>query len=411
MKVLFCLCPAERGKVYKMRNNNLDLRQLKWLIAVLYAVTGLVIWHERDTLYQHIPNPFLESDWAIWFLDAVLLILMAALFVFLVQLLRCPPFDQYRFQKFFRQIGLHNHLGEYPSLLSKRPDFQRAHGVIYKIGNIGIPVETLDSKICPNDRSLRIKVNRIEYGRKAKTILIYAVPIRYVKPNIISLGNESCAYELSRLPNLLCVGATGSGKSYALSVILAIYAHYIPNVSITISDYKYSLLPSLAHTSNFYGYNEALKGIELFYTEFQKRLESHDPERNAHVKILLIDEYSALLGSLDKKHQELLKTMVGNLLLMCRSLGMKIIIGMQTAHSENFKAGARDQFHAVLALGNLSKEQKQMLFYDYKDAMNEHNHVGEGYLLIDGKGIERVKIAEIKDMDALCDIIQPAMNR
>ncbi len=144
-----------------MRNNNLDLRRLKWLIAVLYAVTGLVIWHERDTLYQHISNPFLESDWAIWFLDAVLLILMAALFVFLVQLLRCPPFDQYRFQKFFRQIGLHNHLGEYPSLLSKRPDLQRAHGVIYKIGNIGMPVETLDSKICPNDRSLRIKVNRI----------------------------------------------------------------------------------------------------------------------------------------------------------------------------------------------------------------------------------------------------------
>ena len=52
-----------------------------------------------------------------------------------------------------------------------------------------------------------------------------------------------------------------------------------------------------------------------------------------------------------------------------------------------------------------------MLFYDYKDAMNEHNHVGEGYLLIDGKDIERVKIAEIKDMDALCDIIRPAMNR
>ena len=96
---------------------------------------------------------------------------------------------------------------------------------------------------------------------------------------------------------------------------------------------------------------------------------------------------------------------------MSRSLGMKIIIGMQTAHSENFKTGARDQFHGILALGNLSKEQKQMLFSDYKEKMNDHNSVGEGYLLINGKDIERVKISEIKDMESLIKIICPAMNR
>lgn len=394
-----------------MTNKNLDLRLLKWLIAVLYAVTGLIIWHKRDTLYQHIPSPFLESDWTIWFLDAVLLILMAAFFVFLVQLLRCPPFEQYRFQKFFRQRGLHNHLEEYPSLLSKRPDRQKAHGYIYKISNVGIPMETLNNKIRSDERTLRLKITNLDYGRKAKTILIYAIPIKYAKPSVISLDSEIYRDAFCNLPNFLCLGQTGSGKSYAISTILGIYAKHIPNISITIADYKHSLLTPLANTPNYYGYNNAIEGIERFYEEFQERLASHDPERNRQVRLLIIDEYSSLVSSQSKTQGEALRTMVGTLLSMSRGLNMKIAVCTQTGHSEFFKTGARDQFHAVLALGNISKEQKQMLFYDYKDAMNEHNHVGEGYLLIDGKDIERVKIAEIKDMDTLCDIIRPAMNR
>lgn len=394
-----------------MTNKNLDLRLLKWIIAVLYAVTGRIIWHKRDTLYQHIPSPFLESDWTIWFLDAVLLILMAAFFVFLVQLLRCPPFEQYRFQKFFRQRGLHNHLGEYPSLLSKRPDRRKVHGYIYKISNVGIPMETLNNKILSDEHTLRLKITNLDYGKKAKTVLIYAIPIKYAKPSVISLENSVCAGKLCTLPNGLVIGCTGSGKSYALATILGIYVRYIPDISITIADYKYSLLTPLANTPNYYGYNNAIEGIERFYEEFQERLACHDPERNRQVSLLLIDEYSAMINSLEKKEADRIKGMVGSILSMGRQLNIRVIIGMQTAHSEFFKAGARDQFHAVLALGNLSKEQKQMLFYDYKDAMNEHNHVGEGYLLIDGKDIERVKIAEIKDMDALCDIIRPAMNR
>ena len=48
---------------------------------------------------------------------------------------------------------------------------------------------------------------------------------------------------------------------------------------------------------------------------------------------------------------------------------------------------------------------------DFKEKMNEHNGVGEGYLLIDGKDIERVKIAEIKDIEVLIELIRPTMYR
>lgn len=52
-----------------------------------------------------------------------------------------------------------------------------------------------------------------------------------------------------------------------------------------------------------------------------------------------------------------------------------------------------------------------MLFTDYRDKMNERSGLGEGYLLIDGKGIERVKIAPIRDFKSLNDAIRQAMCR
>lgn len=384
---------------------------VKWFLMVVYLIIAIVVWYNREVIYLHMPTFFFETTWFVYFIDAVLLAFIIAIFICLVQMLRCPPSEKLRFQKVFRRIGLHNKLGEYPALLSKKIDKGKKHGYIYKLQNIGIPIDILNNMICPNGRSLHLKVNRIEYGRKAKTILLYAIPDKYMKPEVISIDNGSYAEILCGLPNLLCVGQTGSGKSYAFSVILALYSKHIPDVSITIADYKHSLLMPLAHTQNYYGYDKAVEGISLFYEEFKERLANHDLERNKRVKILLIDEYSALIGSQDKKRAEELKTMIGNMLLMSRSLGMKIIIGTQTAHSENFKTGARDQFHAVLALGNLSKEQKQMLFSDYKEKMNEHNSIGEGYLLINGKDIERVKISKIKDMESLIEIIRPTMNR
>ena len=125
---------------------------------------------------------------------------------------------------------------------------------------------------------------------------------------------------------------------------------------------------------------------------------------------MLIDEYGALISAQDKKAADELKTMVGNMLFMGRSLGIRVLIGIQRADAEYFKSGARDQFCAILALGKLSKEQKQMLFSDCKEKMTNRLGTGEGYLLIDERDIERVKVAEIKDFNALNDSIRKAMH-
>ena len=123
----------------------------------------------------------------------------------------------------------------------------------------------------------------------------------------------------------------------------------------------------------------------------------------------MIDEYGALISARDKKQAEKLKSMIAEMLFMARSLGLIVIIGIQRADAEYFNSGARDQFRAILALGNLSPQQKQMIANDYKDKMNANNPVGYGYYLEDGKDIERVRIV-LSDEVEQTDIIRNAMN-
>jgi DNA segregation ATPase FtsK/SpoIIIE-like protein len=241
-----------------------------------------------------------------------------------------------------------------------------------------------------------------------KKTIVYILPKRYEKPGIISATDDFLTRDLI---NLLCVGRTGSGKSYALTVILASIARFTPNVSVTVCDYKKSSFAQFEDTPNFYGYEAVPDGIEAFYKEFTERLKANDEKRNTQIRVLLIDEYGALIAAQEKKKADELKIMVANMLFMGRSLGIRVLIGVQRADAEHFKAGARDQFKTILAMGILSKEQKQMLFADFKDNMTASNGLGEGYVLVDGKGLERVKVMPVTDFDTLNDVIRQAMNR
>lgn len=374
----------------------------KWCILALHLVAMLAVWLKRKIIYQNIPFQFPTE-----LLDFMLLVLIFTGLVCIVQLLRLPPYARWQFQRSVETAGIHNGKGEYPVLVSVSPDRNKVHGKKYLIDNKGISVAdfTNANNFARLEAALNGKIYRVDYGRRSTRILMYILPRRFVKPYIISLDSV----ELAKEPNFLVVGKTGSGKSYALSVLLGIYAN-IPNVHITICDYKKSSFAQFSDSANFYGFEEVPDGIRVFYEEFQYRLAANDEKRNKEIRVLLIDEYGALISAQDKKTADELKTMVSNMLFMGRSLGIRVLIGVQRADAEHFKAGARDQFRAILGLGNLSKEQKQMLFSDYKDTMNEHNGLGEGYLLIDGQDIEQVQVAEIKDMEKLNIQIRLAMG-
>jgi len=375
----------------------------KWAFVGVYVSVALFYWNTFLSMFDPSDKSILYSI-AVKGAEVIIAALMIAGFLAALAAIGRPLGTIHRR---LCKIGLINYYGEHPILVSCRKDKNRKYGLIFKFVNMGIDLEAFEKKASALGQCLNANVRYFELSKNAAYTFVYATPRKHDKPVLISATND---YLAKGLINLLCVGNTGSGKSAAMGVILVSLIRFIPNISVTICDYKKSSFAQFEGTPNFYGYEDVPDSIRTFYREFTERLEANDEERNSHKRVLLIDEYGALISAQEKKQADELKMKVANMLFMARSLGLIVIIGVQRADSEHFKAGARDQFKATLSLGNLSKEQKQMLYFDYKDKMMANNQVGEGYLLVDGQqDIERVKIilGDKSEQDA---IIRQAMH-
>lgn len=377
----------------------------KWSLVLAYLFLSFILLSKREILYGHIA-PFRGTPLGDLPLDLFLGSLLLLGFVCCVDLIRRPWHIARRVSRTLHRWNIKTDTGEFPVLKQVRNSPRREHELLLELDGKGLSLVDMEQHLDHWRAGLNGKIH-IDYGPSDSIIWLYLLPRRYVKPIPLSLDTIRLCQE----PNMLVLGKTGSGKSYALSVILGIYVRFIPDVTIVICDYKMSSFAQFSDTRNFYGYEAVPKGIRAVYREFTERLAANDEERNSHIWVLLIDEYGALISAADRSEREALKTMVGNMLFMGRSLGIRVLIGVQRSDAEYFKSGARDQFRAILAMGNISKEQKQMLFAEYKDCMDEQNGIGEGYLLIDGQDIERVKVEPIKDMDRLNASIREAMSR
>ena len=256
---------------------------------------------------------------------------------------------------------------------------------------------------------LDARINNIEYGKTTKTIIVNATPYRRLKPREISLSMEDTY--LLKIINLLCVGPTGSGKTTFLMVLLANLLMNYPNAKLYLCDFKNYDFNMLSDCKRYFGYLDVIDGIKQVYKIFNERLLSKENIEYDPI-ILYIDEYSAFLSNIGKE-ADIIQRMVSEILFMGRSYNIIPIIGLQRADSNLFKNGSRDQFKTIVALGNLSKIQKEMLFPDYKDNMNDTNNVGEGYVYEDGLDyLQRIKVKQVSDdeKDIIINVLRNRLN-
>lgn len=236
-----------------------------------------------------------------------------------------------------------------------------------------------------------------------------AVPLAYDAVMLEAGVKSQVVRKPERHPMLLTVGGTGSGKTYFLSLLIGKITTHITDAEICLCDFKNIDFRDFVACPNHWSYMACDDGLTTFYESFQARLNGEDTTTNR--KFLVFDEFAAFVLSHDKKSAEEVKNKLSTLLMMGRGVQHHLIIGLQRADSQLFPLGGRDQFGAILALGNLSREQKLMLFPDSREEMNEVNGRGEGYLSLDGEPLKRVRVPTVTDFYKLNSAIRDGLTR
>ena len=155
----------------------------------------------------------------------------------LVIILILTPIGKRSVQEQLRSIGLVNHADAVPELKSKRKDKKNPRITIWEFTSQGIPLKVWQDKQAAIETALDITIVKMKNGSGKSRVLIQAVPAvsdlpemiqwkdKYLSEQsfILNLGESftgPITVDLARVPHILLGGATGSGKSVLLKLLL-----------------------------------------------------------------------------------------------------------------------------------------------------------------------------------------------
>ena len=209
--------------------------------------------------------------------------------------------------------------------------------------------------------------------------------------------------------HIMTIGASGSGKTYLNKLIIGKIALHVPDSQTTILDFKSDDYHNQRGSKRLYEYKACLNGLVIFYQDFLDRLEGNDTSRN--LRLLIIEELSSMLAYYSKKETDSIKSMLATLILMGRSYNVQCLISTQRPDASLFNSGVRDSISTVIAMGNLSKEGKSMLFKDFEDLMPPLYTLGSGYMIINNTNFHSIQVPQINNIDKLNQYITDSLNR
>jgi S-DNA-T family DNA segregation ATPase FtsK/SpoIIIE len=295
--------------------------------------------------------------------------------------------ERKEFEEFFMGAGLMNKQNEIPILANiYENDYETIYSFIKPSGFSTVNFESRDVAI-----QEYFGREMIEFESKGDFINIKVttadlpnfIPFQMKERKnkdeiIVSLGRDikgnDVELNLSKCPNVMCSGCTGSGKSVNTNVIATqLYCNY-PNVQMYLIDMKcvelgiYADLPQTKeYTNKLEGAKKIIKELleecdrrnELFNKLKVKKLSDYNKKVNVKDRlnpiVLIIDEAVRLMGDKD------LNKDIAELGFICRSVEISIILNIQRPTAKLLNPDIKASLTNIIGFRTINKRNSEVI--------------------------------------------------
>lgn len=224
------------------------------------------------------------------------------------------------------------------------------------------------------------------------------------------------AIDLSPKTNshILLAGMSGSGKSYCLIQHMARMVLAQPETEIYFADFKQDdSFGFMRGCPRYYPYRHSLEALETVYTVLHQRQLGEDTDR--HPVVLIWDEYVANMLALqneDKKLAGAVMNKVSEILMLGRSLSVRLVTACQRPDACVFPSGARLNYGVIIVLGAAMRSIYEMVLPpEYTERIGDRVFkAGEGVVLLQGSELHFVKVPLIRNADRMQEICIQALS-
>lgn len=213
---------------------------------------------------------------------------------------------------------------------------------------------------------------------------------------------------------LLC-GMSGSGKSYLEHQVLGrlMRAEQNRDGEYYFADYKGDdTFIYLQNCPQFFTYKSTLQALDIVHSRLLARQSGEDSSRNPVT--LIWDEYMAQtlnLISTDKKAAAAVMGKVSEILLLGRSLSVRLVVACQRPDALAFPAGSRLNYGVVVVLGAAVRSIYEMLLPDHMEQVKGRQfHRGEGVVLLQGSKLCYLKVPTLTNEEHLWQLCMTALD-
>lgn len=214
---------------------------------------------------------------------------------------------------------------------------------------------------------------------------------------------------------LIC-GMSGSGKSYLTNQYFArICLHGGHDSIVYFADFKQDdSFAHLRHCPRYFPYDKTLEALDIVYDILHKRQSGEDASR--HFVTLVWDEYMTNILSLhgtEKKKVEAVMHKVSEILMLGRSLAVRLVIACQRPDASAFPTGSRLNFGVIIIVGASIESIYSMLMPKelIEQIGSREFHIGEGVMLWQGSELNFIKVPVIKNEEKMKQICIDALTR